>query len=509
MATGMQFGFQFSAGSGARRENPDRAMRILLVGDFSGRSARPAAPAVALAERKTVAVDVDNFDAVLKRLAPSLQLSPGAAGDPALALAFEELDDFHPDRLFARLPLFQALRQTRSQLQNPATFAAAAAGLMQGGAVAATPPAPATPAPGAAPEDADALLGRLLGRGAAAPTAAGAAAADPFQAMIRSIVAPHIVADTMPHQAQYLASVDAAASEQMRALLHHPAFQSLESAWRGVQWLVANLELGDTLSLHLLDATRADLLADVLAHQDKLSDSGLYKLLVERGVKTPGLDPWSLLVGLYSFGPSAEDVGLLAALGALAAEAGGPFVAAASPRIAGCASFADSPDSRRWQPLAGDEAAYWQALRSSASAPWIGLVAPRVRLRLPYGKATDKLEHFDFEEFVSQPAHEACLWGNGALAAALLIGQAFSDKGWDMQPGDVQDIGDLPSCIVVRDGDKELQACAEAYLSEMAGEALLASGLMPLLSYKNRNAVRLMRFQSIASPPTRLAGLSG
>ena len=51
-----------------------------------------------------------------------------------------------------------------------------------------------------------------------------------------------------------------------------------------------------------------------------------------------------------------------------------------------------------------------------------------------------------------------------------------------------------------------MQACAEAYLSERVGDAILRHGIMPLLSYQQRNAVRLMRFQSVADPP---AGLSG
>jgi type VI secretion system protein ImpC len=43
-------------------------------------------------------------------------------------------------------------------------------------------------------------------------------------------------------------------------------------------------------------------------------------------------------------------------------------------------------------------------------------------------------------------------------------------------------------------------------LSERAGTVILESGLMPFLSYKDRNAARLMRFQSIASPSAGLPG---
>jgi predicted component of type VI protein secretion system len=51
-----------------------------------------------------------------------------------------------------------------------------------------------------------------------------------------------------------------------------------------------------------------------------------------------------------------------------------------------------------------------------------------------------------------------------------------------------------------------LQPCAEAALTERAGETMVEAGLIPLLSYKNRNAIRVMRFQSIAKPAQALRG---
>ena len=65
---------------------------------------------------------------------------------------------------------------------------------------------------------------------------------------------------------------------------------------------------------------------------------------------------------------------------------------------------------------------------------------------------------------------------------------------------------DLPAHAYVEDGEKRMQACAESHLSERAGQALLQRGLIPLLSYANRNAIRVMRLQSVAEPPRALAG---
>ena len=436
-------------GGRAGADRPRGPMRLLVIGDFSG---KPAADRPALASRPTHRVDLDNLDDVISRLAPRLQLPTGE-------MRFEQLDDFHPDALYSRFELFDALRQARAK-----------------------PPAVGGD-----------LLGSLLGKPAASAAPASATPAAGIDAFIHGIVAPHIVADSSAQTRPYLAAVDAAIAEQMRRLLHDPAFQQLESAWRGVQWLIASLELDENLQLHLFDATRDELLGDVVAAKGQLPQTGLYRALADRWRNVPGGESWSALVGLFGFGPGDADIGLLAALGLLAAQAGGPLLAAADPALA-------SADAAK---LAG-----WQALRRSEAAPWIGLAAPRVLLRLPYGKDSDPIAAFPFEEFVGAPVHEEFLWGNPGLAAALLIARAFTAKGWDFEPGDEREIGDLPAYTYLQDGEKELQACAEKYLGEQGGNALLAAGLMPVLSHRHRNAVTVMRFQSVAEPAAPLAGFA-
>lgn len=432
-------------GNEPRRRGP---MRLLVVGDFS---ARPAAERPALAERPTHRVDVDTLDDVIARLSPRIETVGGTVD-------FAQLDDFHPDALYRRLPVFDALRQARAK-----------------------PPA-----------EAAGLLGSLLGAGAPAAARPAAAPASGIDALLQRVVAPHIVPDTRAETAAYLKAVDSAIAEQMRTLLHGPAFQALEAAWRGVQWLIGSLELDEGLQLHLFDVSREELLADVVASQGRLAETGLHRALADRWRGVPGGEPWHLLAGQYRFGPSDTDIGLLAALGLVASQAGGPFIAEGDRTLAG---------SRDDAALAG-----WRALRGSEAAPWIGLAAPRVLLRLPYGKAHDPVVSFAFEEFDGAPVHEHFLWGNPALAVALLVGRAFTLNGWDFEPGDEREIGDLPAYTYTLDGERELQACAEQYLGEEGGTALLQAGLMPVLSHRHRNAVTLMRMQSVAEPARALSG---
>jgi len=509
MAGRLDFEFRFARPQTlqSRRRDADTPMRILLMGDFRGRRSLGTENAADLGSRRTVSVDIDSFEQRLSQFAPRLRLPASTPGASASEIAFDRLEDFHPDRLYQRLDLFRSLRDTRARLQAPATFAQAAAEL-RGESAAPPQPAPGSKQSGSGEDDA-AMLERLLGRSAGgpdAPAAKGSAGHVDIAELVRRIVAPHIVPAAPALQDQYLNWVDAATSEQLRAVLHEPAFQALEALWRSVRWLVGSLELGPSLQLHLLDVTQAELAAHLQAAREDLSSCALYRMLVEDAGGTPGTAPWSLLVGDYTFGSTEDDLELLAALGALGSQAGSPFLAAADASLLGCASLVSAPDPRDWHIADAEPEHRFQALRASGVAPWIGLALPRILLRLPYGKNTDRVEPLDFEELAPQRSHEHYLWGNPALACALLIGQAFLAQGWDMEPGDALDLEDLPAHVFEQDGERHLQPCAEVLLTERAGEAILRRGLMPLLSYKNRNAARLMRFQSIADPCAALSG---
>ncbi len=457
----LEFGFSRGA---ARRARSDGVKRLLLMGDFSGNAS--SAPRAALASRPTHKIDIDNVEQVMRRIAPGLRL-------PAGELAFAHLDDFHPDQLYTRLDLFQALRKART---DPGT------------------------------EHGD-LLGDLLGKpaaSAAVPTRP-AAPATGLDALIHNIVAPHIVRDTSAQSTAVRAAVDAATTEQMKDLLHDPVFRALEAAWRGVYWLVSNMELDGPVRLHLLDVGRAELMADMAAARDDVSRSALAGALCGPSFAASQDGGWSLIAGLFEFGPSVQDLQLLATLGAVASLAGGAFVAAAAPALFGCDAVADLPDPMRWTPLDVDAARNWSALRKSVFAPSIGLVAPRVLLRRPYGRSTDPIEQFTFEEQGATPEHETLLWGPGSLAVALMVGQSLANGEPDSAADQVTELDDLPAYTYTRDGEAELQPCAEALVGERAGQALLECGLMPLLSHRQRAAVQLMRLQSIAEPPGALA----
>jgi type VI secretion system protein ImpC len=510
---GARLGIELAQCAPAATAKPQRAMRMLVLGDFSGRGIDEApADDPRIGARPIVSVDVDNFDDVLRRFSPRTELRiPDATERVELEVA--SLEDFHPDALFRRLPWLKQFSDLRERLLGSANLDDAAGDLRalldrgsvdveRRGLMPTEPPAPI--------ESDDATIERLLGSPAttvsgkrSAPNETGVAV---VSELIRGIFGPESGARQTPHRQVYLQALDDALAQRIRTLLHARAFQEMEALWRSAQGLVTGLATDEDLQIHLLDVTLAELSADLALARGDLGSSGLYRLLVEAGGGTPGGEPWSLLVGSFSFGPEVDDLSLLAELGVIASHAGGPFLAAARPALLGCRSFVETPDPSDWRALSDKQTSAWSSLRRSPVAPWLGLVLPRVLLRLPYGKDTDPVEAFDFEELGPERRHEDYLWGNPAFACALLIGRAFEASGWSMRTGDVLDLGDLPAHVYAQGGEKHMQADAEVYLTERAASAILDRGIMPFLSFRRRNLVRLACFQSLAQPAAELAG---
>jgi type VI secretion system protein ImpC len=147
----------------------------------------------------------------------------------------------------------------------------------------------------------------------------------------------------------------------------------------------------------------------------------------------------------------------------------------------------------------------FEALRALPAGAYLGLAAPRFLLRLPYGKKTDPIERFAFEEFTRQGGLGTMLWGEPALLPALLLGQAWSKQGAKLQPGSVLTTGDMPYYVYTdEDGDQTALPCTERMYSEREAMRIAGYRVMPLLSLRGRPEVRLGGFVSQAGKP--LAG---
>jgi type VI secretion system protein ImpC len=330
---------------------------------------------------------------------------------------------------------------------------------------------------------------------------------DEVREFAQRAAAKHLVSPPDERQPEILSVIDRGVGALMTAVLHNPDFQALEAIWRATFLLVRQLETGSQLKLYLIDVSKDELAADLKSAPD-LRDTGIYRLLVEQTVETPGAEPWAVIVGNYSFGAGSGDEDVLSRMAAIAKHAHAPFLAEGSAHLLGCSSLASSPHPREWK-TPQELAAGWADLRRRPDVDSVGLALPRFLLRLPYGKKTSPLESFAFEEFQEMPVHEDYLWGNPAFAVALTLAQSFTASGWEMRPGTVAEVGGLPLHVYENGGRSECKPCAEVLLTEDAAERLLEAGLIPLVSFKDRDQVRVARFQSIAAPLRELAGRWG
>ena len=504
---------RFSAGNikvnigGGRGEtdsvtDAETPFHMAVLGDFTGRGNRGIVEtAGALRSRRVYSVDRDNFSEVLSQLKLELHLSVLGENVPPLSVRFSDLDDFHPDRLFDHLEVFDALKELRRGLKDPATFAAVASQIDK--SINAPEPSVSTKSI----EPSGDLLEQILDTTAdKAPGGRRARTPADLTEFVARIVKPYVLSGPHPKQAELVSNMDAAIGELMRRILHHPDFQAVESAWRGLYFLVSQVETNEDLKIFLVDISKAELAADMLA-ADEITSTATYQLLSKESSPGNNEKPWAVLAGNFVFDRTIEDAALLSRLGKLASTLGAPLIAAAHPHLLGCPALSGTPDPDDWK-FTADSATddTWSALRKLPEASFLGLALPRFILRLPYGQATDPVQRFDFEEMVALPMHEDYLWGNPCFACVYLLAQSFSQCGWDFRPGMIQEVSGLPLHTYKDHGDSRATPCAEAVLTQRAAEAILDRGLMPLLSFIHQDVVRLARFQSLADPLEPLSG---
>lgn len=467
MLNTIQFDVSFKKPGHLERSRNSRQFKLLVMGDFSGHRSTVLTPV----GHHALSVDCDNLEQRVHQIGPALDLSFCDSPASSLHIEFARLEDFHPDSLYDRVELFSELRNLRKKLLNPRTFAEAARSIT--GDEVHTSPRPEPPTVTGSD-----TFANLLGK----PVIQDRTAAQPHPAvarLIRKFVSPHIVEESAPEQGRLVESVDEAVSGQMREILHHDDFQALESAWRGVDFLVRELELDSELSIHLLDLPKSRWVAE-LPESGLSEDSALYKTLVTDAGGTPGTEPWNLIVGLYNFAMS--DIDLLNSIADLARHAGTTFITGIS-----YPGLLVEPDPG------------WESLRQSQGAANLCLCTPGLLLRLPYGASTDEIDRFEFEEMPAGPVHEHYLWGSAALVCAALIAKSLGHD--DFRTGGITQLDGLPVHSYRIQGETEMTPCGGAWLSESEAERLIQQGVIPVLSVKNTDAVRVIGFQSLAGGP--------
>lgn len=226
-----------------------------------------------------------------------------------------------------------------------------------------------------------------------------------------------------------IAEIDMKLSRQIDEIIHHPTFQKLESAWRGLKFVIDRCDFRENIKVELLNCSKDDLLAD-FEDAPEVPKSGLYKLVYSREYGQFGGKPVGAIVANYEFGPGPQDIALLQKCASVATMSHAPFLAAAGPQFFGLKDFNNLPNLKDLKSLfEGPQYTKWQSFRESEDARYVGLTLPRFLLRLPFGANTVPVKAFNYEEDVVGK-HDAYCWGNSAFALATRIADSFAKYRW-------------------------------------------------------------------------------
>jgi type VI secretion system protein ImpC len=337
-------------------------------------------------------------------------------------------------------------------------------------------------------------------------------ARDAVQQAVRTLAAQALVNTKVISTDAYrsieaiIAEIDHKLSEQVNLILHHPDFQQLEGAWRGLAYLVNNTETDEMLKIKVFNVSKKELGRQLKRYKGTGWDqSPFFKKIYEAEYGQFGGEPFGCLVGDYYFDHSPPDVEMLGELSHNAAAAHCPFIAGASPTVMQMNTWQELANPRDLTKIfTNTEYAAWRSLRESDDSRYVGLAMPRFLARLPYGAKTNPVEEFDFEEDTGSADHRKYAWANSAYAMATNINRSFKYYGWCTSIRGVESGGvveDLPvHTFPSDDGGVDMKCPTEIAISDRREAELAKNGFMPLVHRKNSDIAAFIGAQSLQKP---------
>ena len=305
-----------------------------------------------------------------------------------------------------------------------------------------------------------------------------------------------------------IARLDQKLTAQMNEIIHAPEFQQIESAWRGLHYLVFNSETDANLKIRVMNVSKNELYRESAALSR--TRAGTRARCSSRSTSTSSASSAAsrigCLIGDYHFSHSADRRAAAArpqqdrrrracaVLRRRRADADGHGLAGPNCPIratsARCSTRRNMPPGR--------------ACATQDDSRYVGLCMPRVLARLPYGAKSEPVEEFAFEEETDGHNGEKYGWMNAAYAMAVNINRAFKEYGWCTRIRGVQSGGEvinLPThTFPTDDGGVDLKCPTEIAISDRREHELAKSGLIPLIHRKNTDKAAFIGAQSLYKP---------
>ncbi|MET0389585.1 MAG: type VI secretion system contractile sheath large subunit [Polyangiales bacterium] len=312
--------------------------------------------------------------------------------------------------------------------------------------------------------------------------------------------------DTVESIKGMIGEIDKLLSAQINEIMHNEEFQKVESAWRGLHFLVNRSEINDQLKVRVLQISKTELRNTLRKYKGAAWDtSPLFRKIYENEFGVLGGEPYGCLIGDYAFNHSATDCETLREMSKIAASAHVPFLAAADSSLLGLQSWQELPNPRDLSAIfSTPEYAAWNSLRSSEDSRYLGLALPRFLGRMPYGANTNPVDEFDFEEETGGSDPSKFCWLNAAYAMGTNVTRAYSLYGWCTRIRGVESGGaveNLPIYTFPTDeGGMDMTCPTEISISDRREAELAKNGFMPLIHRKNSDMAAFIGAQSVQKP---------
>jgi type VI secretion system protein ImpC len=501
-----------------RETDVELPLQVLLIGDFTLYSdPRP------LEDRLPIRIDRESFQDAMKNFGLRLifpvpdHLSKVQGGELEVHLLLKSLEDFGPDRIVQQVPELKRVHEARmalTALKGPLgnvpqfrrriwaiwkdTTLRAKLGeeletLSAMGSWDHDPPR----------DGSDSTLRVILGELRIEPTSdAWELAQRGLKALLdwssTTFIGPEIDREDIE---LLIKEIDRRLSNQVDQILHAPLFQQLESAWRGLWFLLSRTNFGENISIWILNCSKDDLLVD-FEDSPTIGKSGLYRHVITREYGQFGGKPYAAIFASFAIGPGPRDMFLAQHSAAIGALANAPFFAAASPEfffLDDYRALGGLKDLRTT--LEGPHTTHWQSFRDTNDARYMGLLLPRFLLRSPYGDAFAlRARSFSYRETVEN--HEDHLWGNPSFAFAIRVVESFARYRWCANIIGPQDgaVDDIPLYQFEAHAEIQTVGPTETLISERREYELSEGGFIPLLTRKDTDNACFFSAHSCARP---------
>ena len=300
-----------------------------------------------------------------------------------------------------------------------------------------------------------------------------------------------------------IAELDSKISAQVNEVLHNEDFQKLESAWRGLKFLVDRTNFRRNIKVEVINVSKDELQDDFESVPETLQ-SGLFKHVYDQEYDQAGGEPFGAIIGNYEFDNTIQDITLLRSLGSVSAACHAPFIGSVGSKFFGMKDMDELALQSDVTPVfEKSEYLKWNTFRETEDSRYVGLTLPRFLLRAPYGSSTIPTKTFNFEEDASGETHDSYLWGNASFAFAANLTRSFAENGWCVNirgPKAGGLVADLPVHFYEASGGTQAKIPTEILISDRREYELSELGFIPLAFYKSKDYACFFSANSIQKP---------